>query len=320
MAKIVLGLGTSHSPQCSTPSEQWIVHAERDRRNPQIPYDALLKVRGDSLQAELTFDRWKEKYERCQHGIWRLAEALQKSQPDVVVVVGDDQDELFSSDLRPAVALFGGTHLDDIPMGLDAYHPAIWPAYWARHGNVREAYPMDAQLAEHLAHVLKNAGVDVTWFTTQPENRTLGHAFTFVRRRLMGAQPIPMVPIFINTYYPPNQPTVAQCWKIGRAIREAIESWNGCERVVLIASGGLSHFVIDEALDTKVLDALKRRDRQTLLEIPDTVLISGTSEIRNWIAVGAALQDYVFEVLSYIPAYRSPAGTGMGMAFATWLP
>lgn len=320
MAKIALGLATSHSPQCSTPSEQWIVHAERDRRNPQIPFEALRKARGDSLRAELTFERWKEKYERCQREIGRLADALQACQPDVVVVIGDDQDELFSADWRPAIALFGGPHLDDIPMGLEAYHPAIWPAYWARHGNVREPYPMDVQLAEHLAQGLKNAGADVTWFTKQPDQKTLGHAFTFIRRRLMGVQPIPMVPIFLNTYYPPNQPSVAQCWKIGTAIRDAIEGWQGCERVVLVASGGLSHFIIDEELDRKVLDALKRHDQQSLLEIPDDVLVSGTSEIRNWIAVGAALQDYSFDLLSYIPAYRSSAGTGMGMAFARWVP
>lgn len=320
MAQIVLGIGTSHSPQCSTPAEQWIVHAERDRRNDAIPYDALLARQGQALASELTFDCWREKYERCQQGIWALAEALREAQPDVVVVIGDDQDELFSSDLRPALALYGGDHLDDIPPGLDAYHPAIWPAYWARHGNRPEAYPTDNDLAEFMVKTLKAERIDATWFTRQPSDRTLGHAYTFVRRRLMGRQIIPMVPIFLNTYYPPNQPTVDQCWRLGEGLRRAIERWTGCDRVALIASGGLSHFVIDEALDRRVLGSLRDHDAATLQAIPEDALTSGTSEIRNWLSVGAALTDYAFNVIDYIPAYRSPAGTGMGMAFALWRP
>ncbi len=320
MAQIVLGIGTSHSPQCSTPAEQWIVHAERDRRNNDIPYDVLLAERGHSLSSELTFDCWRQKYERCQRGIWALADALRVVKPDVVVVIGDDQDEIFSADLRPAVAIFGGDHLDDIPPGLDAYHPAIWPAYWARHGNRREAYPTDNGLAEFIVRSLTTGGIDVTWFTRQPPARTLGHAYTFVRRRLMGQEIIPMVPIFLNTYYPPNQPTVAQCWRLGQGVRQAIDRWTGCERVALIASGGLSHFVVDEDLDRRVLGALRDHDTAVLQTLPEEAMMSGTSEIRNWVCVGAALHDHTFDVIDYIPAYRSPAGTGMGMAFGVWRP
>ena len=36
MAQIVLGLGTSHSPQLSTPPDLWRNHGERDKRNPDL--------------------------------------------------------------------------------------------------------------------------------------------------------------------------------------------------------------------------------------------------------------------------------------------
>ena len=36
MAQIVLGLGTSHSPQLSTPPEIWPQHEERDQHNPDL--------------------------------------------------------------------------------------------------------------------------------------------------------------------------------------------------------------------------------------------------------------------------------------------
>jgi len=48
-------------------------------------------------------------------------------------------------------------------------------------------------------------------------------------------------------------------------------------------------------------------------------LYEGNSEIRNWIAVGAALEDAQFETLDYVPGYRSVRGSGCGMAFGHWL-
>ena len=53
-------------------------------------------------------------------------------------------------------------------------------------------------------------------------------------------------------------------------------------------------------------------------QLPTGILRSGTSEALNWITAGGALSGLSFELLDYIPAYRSPAGTGVGMAFATW--
>ncbi|TMD75426.1 MAG: hypothetical protein E6I97_13545 [Chloroflexi bacterium] len=32
---------------------------------------------------------------------------------------------------------------------------------------------------------------------------------------LWGEQPIPIVPIFVNTYFPPNQPTPYRCYELG---------------------------------------------------------------------------------------------------------
>jgi hypothetical protein len=45
---------------------------------------------------------------------------------------------------------------------------------------------------------------------------------------------------------------------------------------------------------------------------------AGGARITVWITAGGALGGLSFELLDYIPAYRSPAGTGIGMAFATW--
>ena len=47
------------------------------------------------------------------------------------------------------------------------------------------------------------------------------------------------------------------------------------------------------------------------------VLVSGTSEIRNWI-IAAATGDKPGDIIDYQPCYRTLSGVGCAMAFATW--
>ncbi|MBI3061855.1 MAG: extradiol ring-cleavage dioxygenase, partial [Deltaproteobacteria bacterium] len=127
------------------------------------------------------------------------------------------------------------------------------------------------------------------------------------------------VPVMVNTYYPPNQATPKRCYALGQAVRRAIESWNSDLRVAVMASGGLSHMVIDEELDRATLDALANRDREKLWSLPRQKLRGGTSEILNWVALAGAVEPMEMKLVDYIPGYRSPAATGCGMAFAYWI-
>ena len=128
---------------------------------------------------------------------------------------------------------------------------------------------------------------------------------------------VPMVPVMVNTYFPPNQPTAGRCYGFGRALRRAVESWEQDARVAVVASCGLSHFVIDEDLDHRILEAFRSRDAEQITAVPQGELVSGTSEIRNWI-VTAAAADRPATVVEYIPLYRTPTGVGCGMGFAYW--
>jgi OH-DDVA oxygenase/3-O-methylgallate 3,4-dioxygenase len=80
----------------------------------------------------------------------------------------------------------------------------------------------------------------------------------------------------------------------------------------------MTHFVIDETLDRGVLDAIVARDAAALAAIPRDRLRSGNSEILNWVAAAGALEGLDASVVDYVPGYRTPAGTGTGMAFARW--
>ena len=126
--------------------------------------------------------------------------------------------------------------------------------------------------------------------------------------------------MFQNTCYHPNQPTPRRAFALGEAIAGAIAAWEEPASVAVIASGGLSHFVVDENLDRTLLRALQQRDAAGLRAIPRTQLYSAASEALNWVALGGAMQKTALkmELLDYVPVYRTPAGTGGGWAFARW--
>jgi len=329
MAELVMGLGTSHSPQLSTPVSTWSDHAARDRANGRLlgtdgeyhSYDDLLAAADPAVSAELGTEIWEEKYERCQAAIAELARRLEAAHPDVVVVIGDDQEELFDEEGTSTFSLFLGGQLADLAPSAAARARmpfGLQEALWAAHAPDGDVYPSQPALSLHLVEQLIARDFDVSRFSRQHEGRSLGHAFTFVRRRLGLAGDVPIVPVFVNTYYPPNVPSAARCYAFGGALAEAIASWPEEARVVVVASGGLSHFVINEELDRRVLGALARHDGADLAAIERKHLRSGTSEILNWVAAGGAFRGRDMEVVDYVAGYRSPAGTGTAMCFSVW--
>jgi hypothetical protein len=305
----------------------WPLHAERDRNNPALhfrgqvyTYDQLVKVREAERIAdrELGEERWQSKYLRTEQAIATLAETLAEVDPDAVVIVGDDQEEMFLDDGMPAIAVFWGEQIERVPPAFGELAPSLEAARAGNYGTEREWYPCVPELGRHIVTSMIDSGFDVAQFTRQPAGRGIGHAFNYVWNRIMTHKKVPMVPITLNTYYPPNQPTPPRCYAFGRAVRQAIESWDGPSRVAILASGGLSHFAIDEELDQRVIDGILEKDEKSLVSIPTNLLETGSSEIRNWIAVAAAVDHLTPELVDYVPIHRTPAGTGTGMAFARW--
>jgi hypothetical protein len=135
----------------------------------------------------------------------------------------------------------------------------------------------------------------------------------------MSEQPIPVIPISLNTYYPPNQISPRRSYQLGRAIREAVQAWPDDTRVAIMATGGLSHFVVDEAFDKEFIRLLGiGAGEEAHANLPPEKLQSGSSEIRCWSMLAGAAEGMTFNLIDYVPCYRSLGGTGCGMAFATW--
>jgi 3-O-methylgallate 3,4-dioxygenase len=336
MAEIVLGIGSSHGPLLNTPPEEWGQRAEADRRNPELyfrgrPYNftALVDLRAaENLAAEITPERMAAHHAACQRAIDALAETLARVAPDAVVIIGDDQEEVFYDDNMPALSVYWGETLENGPLPkayLANRPPGLNVADWGYYPPEPVLVPCEPKLGLHLIESLIDEGFDVSHTRRLPPGRAgnhpVPHAYGFVYRRLMRDQVIPNVPVFINTFYPPNQPTLSRCYAFGEALRRAVESWPSDKRVAVIASGGLTHFVIEEDLDQQVLAALKEQDRDRLLGLPEDHFESGTSEIRNWIALAGALAGTGrrMQLVDYVPCYRSLAGTGNAMGFAQWL-
>lgn len=335
MAKIVLGMATSHGPMLSTPPEQWGERVVADRRSAELyfhgkPYkfDDLARIRAqENFAAEVTPEKWRARHAACTAGLLSLSEVYSKAAPDVAVIIGDDQKETFLDDNMPAFGVYWGETLDNVPLTPDQaakLPPGIAVSHWGHCPERKASYPGEPKLGLHLIESLMAAEFDVAHSTILPlgrfENRSTPHAYGFIYRRIMNDRVIPNVPVFINTFYPPNQPSLKRCYNFGKALGRAIAGWSSDKSVALFASGGLSHFVIEQDLDDLVLEAMKKNDEPALLSLPQERFQSGTSEIRNWIALAGALagSNLAMQLVDYVPCYRSEAGTGNAMGFAYW--
>ncbi len=319
MAEVALGIGSSHSPMLSTPYEAFSGLADLDRvRLPEFEEKARQNVSWTAR--ELRQDVTRARHEATQAAIGRLASVLAAEAPDVLVVIGDDQGEWFSADNQPALCIYWGESVENLPPPREDLLPLRRLSYWGYYGDgTNRAFPVDAALGKYLVETLTHEHeFDVAHVRVQPRHGPFGHAWGFVHQRLMGDRIVPIVPVLLNTYFPPNQPTPRRCYQLGRAIRQAVEAWPTSKRVGIVASGGLSHFFVDEALDRRVLELLAKKDVDGIALLPADKLDSGSSEIRNWLAAGGALEHLDMQLVDYVPCYRSEAGTGVGMAFAVW--
>jgi hypothetical protein len=328
MSKIVLGLGASHSPLLTFDVDTWLEKASDDMRRRlnlsdgrMLSYEELRALRGEPFAEDAVRPVLEQQRQRCQDALDRLADALEEANPDAVIIVGDDQAELFSLANMPAVSIFYGDTVAMHPWGeVDPNMPNWKATAAAGYGMDRSrGFPGAPELATAAIEGLIARGVDIgaAREVVDPKVAGFGHAYGFIATRLFRDRIYPMLPVLLNTYFRPNVPTSARAYDIGSALAGALEDF-GDLRLAVIASGGLSHFVTDPALDLGVLHALRDKDSTHLRAVPPGALASGSSEILNWILAGGALEHLPVDWFDYQPVYRTPAGSGIGMGFAIW--
>jgi len=329
MAEMVFGLATSHTPMLTLEGKRWNERAAEDQKSKSlnlsdgryVSYEQLAKENGAPYGDVATEENFLKIEAAAQKALDRISDSLAKAAPDVVIIVGDDQSELFSLSNMPSVSIFYGDEILTHERHLTEQTPS-----WV--GAITKGYAMDAvhsfpghsKFALEIITGLIDEDVDIgaAAKVDDPHKAGFGHAYGFIIERLFKSKPIPVVPILLNTYYPPNAPTARRSFDIGRKIARIIEQSKSDLRVAVAASGGLSHFVVDENLDRKILRAIEKKDAETLRSLSRDELNSGSSEILNWVMVAGMSEKLNNDWSEYYPGRRTPAGTGTGMAFATW--
>jgi hypothetical protein len=329
MADIVLGIGASHGPLLSTPPEQWDLRAKADRENKghwfrgkTYDFESLLKERAPGFADQVTVETRRARFGKCRTAMEALGNKFNAVSPDAVVIVGNDQREFFNPGLTPAITVYRGSqirnvqHLHEDAPGLNIAEPGNSPAEGA-------TYPGATELADHILDSLADENFDLAQSDDTPSGAPRGgipHAYGFLYHSILQDKTPPSVPIILNVHFPHNTPKLQRCLDLGRGLYRAIKSFKGFGRVALMASGGLTHFVIDEELDQQVIAAMKKGDEDALAKLPENLFKVGTAEIKNWYPVIAAMNaaGLTFHQVDYVPCYRSEAGTGNAMCFAYW--
>lgn len=301
-----LGLATSHAPSMFAPVEKW----------PKI-YEILA---GDvpappELAAE-TAAILQGYAERIEAGFGALRQQLAAYKPDALIIVGDDQNEVFGPSFNASLAIYLGEQVSgSTSIGF------LGESHEENHVHLR----CEPELAKLLLERLVEQGFDPAWIRElKPISRPLagiGHAFSRPAKAVGAIDlDVPVIVCFLNAYDQPI-PSARRCRDLGKAIRQAFE--DRPERIALMASGGLSHDPrgprsgwIDEPLDRWFLDQLAEGRVKSLMDLftfDSDTLRGGTGEIRSWIVAAAAFEGLPATIVDYIPARH--AVTGLGFAY-----
>ena len=302
-----LGLASSHAPALFRPVETW----------PAI-YDAIpeyMKGSQPHTAAKETTEVLQGYIDRINASFKVLEDRLRAYKPDALVIIGDDQGDMFARSMMPAMCIYTGE---------DLWGTLAVPYLPENPKDMIITLKVHQELAKHILEQLFEHGFDPAYAEIErpmgrPEHGA-SHAMIHPMPKLMPDLDIPVVPIFLNEYFPP-MPSAERCWHLGRVLREVLDKRP--ERVAIYASGGMSHDPtgpragwIDEPLDRWFLDRLALNEHEklkSLFTFDSATMRGGTGELRAWIAVAAAM-DTPADIVEYFPSHHAKIGCG----FVTW--
>jgi protocatechuate 4,5-dioxygenase beta chain len=231
-------------------------------------------------------------------------EWIAREKPDVVVLVYNDHASAFSLEIIPTFAIGCA---DEFPIADEGFGPRPVPTVVGHPG-----------LACHLAQSLILDEFDMTVINKMD----VDHGLT-VPLSLMFAQPlewpVKVVPIAVNVVqYPP--PTGERCYKLGQALRRAIESYDEGLNVQVWGTGGMSHQLqgpraglINQKFDNTFLDDMTANpDALRAITHLEYLREAGSEgiELVMWLVMRGALGDAVQELhrFYHVPASNTAVG------------
>ena len=234
--------------------------------------------------------------ERVVGALDTLRQRLEAARPDVVLMTGTDHMNNFFLDNMPAIC-----------MGIAESYSG--PAHAEPHiGVPARTVPGGGAFARGLVSHLLGDGHPIS----HSQHLQLDHSLMIPLSYLLPDRAVPFVPIFQNCVAEPL-PSVRTCWQVGRGIASFLQTWPGNERVAVIGTGGLSHWIalpqmgqINADWDRRLLGILTAGDASSLVDWGDREILepagNGAQELRNWMtALGVAGDGPRAEVLAYEP-------------------
>ncbi len=219
-----------------------------------------------------------------------VADWLAEKKPDALVFFYNDHATTFFFDVYPTFALGIGERFEVADEGAGKRPLPSIP------GNV--------DLSIHIAESLVNDEFDMTIF----QDRPLDHGCASPLPLLWPHEPDwpgAVVPIAINVLQFPL-PTARRCYRLGQAVKRAIESYPEDLKIVVVGTGGLSHQVHgersgfnNEEWDKEFLDLLvKDPDQLTALRHADFIRRGGAESAEQimWLAMRGALEGDIREL------------------------
>jgi protocatechuate 4,5-dioxygenase beta chain/2,3-dihydroxyphenylpropionate 1,2-dioxygenase len=252
-----------------------------------LPHTPQLLVRPETEDRDMVL--------RVHAGYALAKRGLEAARPDVICILGGDHIEGFFLTSVPALAVYVGSTVSG---KFDRYR-----------------YTFDVH--EPLARAVLEQGIDRGFDLAYSQDLALDYAFYVPLHFVMPQQSVPIVPLYVNAYLPP-QPTPARCYAWGQALRAILDARP--ERVALLASGGLSHFPgsdrygsPDYEWDRQMLDRLVAgRGGETAALTGEELDKAGNVEFRTWITLLGAVGGARARVICYEPSWHH------GNAVVTW--
>jgi aromatic ring-opening dioxygenase catalytic subunit (LigB family) len=222
----------------------------------------------------------------------KLRETLAAAQPDALIVVSSDHFNSFSYDCMPVFAIGRG----------DSFRS------WGEFGSRQAHTPGHAALAETLHTGLVGEGFDLAGVAEM----RIDHGFACPLEFLDPDLRYPVVPLAITSFIEP-MPPMARCLHLGDAIGGLIADQDVAERVAILGTGGISHWIgvpqtgqVGEAFDLRFLDMFEGADVGSLGALTDEEMSAGggrgTGELRCWLVALAAAGSHGARRLTYHPS------------------
>lgn len=251
-----------------------------------------------------------DRVERLQAGLSTLSDALERARPDAIVGVSSEHFTNFFLANLPTFAVGAAcSYACPADEGL---------AELLRIGIHEQ--PGHAELGRDLLAHLLSSGFDPALVAG---SFGLDENFAVPLHLLAPSSPLPLVPVIINVVEPPY-PSPRRCWDLGIAIGAWLHRQTIVDRLAIIGTGGLSHWVgvartgdIDVEFDHRVLERFASGGAQDLAEITQAELDAagnGANELRAWLTVAAAVGGLPFEMLAYEPVPEWSTGIAVTKA------